>query len=382
LLRLATTLVSNGHGSAYLGRLVDPLFDAAILAEGFRRLPSQAQPLVMNTKGASASGKSTMRPLQRRLAERIGVDWRDFAIISPDIWRKYLLDYGGLGPARRYAGTLTAHEVEIIDTKLDRYMRNRAGAGRMTHLLIDRFRFDSFAQDPNHEDGGHLLTRFGDTVYMFFMITPPEATIERAWLRGEMVGRYKAVDDLLAHNVEAYCGIPALFFRWAGSMEKTVHYEYLDNSVPEGCRPFTVAFGTNGEMKILDVAKLVNIDRYQKINIDARCPDAIYPASRILAPQNNVEFLRQCTRRIPCIEFADRNDGRVYARIVNGVLVYWNETLFERAVVDDDARVATKLIADPPASDVGSPSDLSARLDPEQWPTIGQWGFGQAGSGS
>jgi hypothetical protein len=48
-----------------------------------------------------------------------------------------------------------------------------------------------------------LLTRFGDLVYMFFMITPPEMTVERAWLRGLKVGRYKAVEDLLAHNVEA-----------------------------------------------------------------------------------------------------------------------------------------------------------------------------------
>jgi hypothetical protein len=70
-------------------------------------------------------------------------------------------------------------------------------------------------------------------------------------------------------------------------------------------------------MKVLDVGKLVNIDRYQKINIDARRPEAIYPNSPILAPQNNVEFLRQCSRRIPGIDFADRNDGRIYARIEN-----------------------------------------------------------------
>ncbi|WP_204338098.1 hypothetical protein, partial [Proteus mirabilis] len=120
------------------------------------------------------------------------------------IWRKYLLDYGALGPATRYAGTLTGHEVEIVDRKLDSYMARKAQEGRMSHLLIDRFRFDSFAADSTRQDGSQLLTRFGHIVYMLFMITPPDATVERAWARGEMFGRYKAVDDLLAHNVEAY----------------------------------------------------------------------------------------------------------------------------------------------------------------------------------
>ena len=107
-----------------------------------------------------------MRPLQRYLAKVLGVKWDDFALISPDIWRKYLLDYDSHGEARRYAGTLTGHEVAIIDKKLDRYMAEKGERGQMSHLLIDRFRFDSFSSDPDKEDGSRLLTRFGQTVYM------------------------------------------------------------------------------------------------------------------------------------------------------------------------------------------------------------------------
>ena len=33
-----------------------------------------------------------MRPLQRRLAAARGLDWGDFAVVSPDIVRKYLLN--------------------------------------------------------------------------------------------------------------------------------------------------------------------------------------------------------------------------------------------------------------------------------------------------
>ena len=121
-------------------------------------LPPQEEAVVMNVKGAPASGKSTMRPLQKVLAGKLNWPWDEFALISPDIWRKFLLDYGALGAAYKYAGTLTGHEVEIIDKKLDRRMANRAAKGEIPHLLIDRFRFDSFV--PNLEEGSrHLLTR-------------------------------------------------------------------------------------------------------------------------------------------------------------------------------------------------------------------------------
>ncbi len=86
-------------------------------------------------------------------------------------------------------------------------MARKAEHAGMPHLLIDRFRFDSFAPDSS-EAGSNLLTRFGREIYMFFMITPPHETVERAWRRGLEVGRYKAVDDTLAHNVEAYAGMP------------------------------------------------------------------------------------------------------------------------------------------------------------------------------
>jgi hypothetical protein len=156
-------------------------------------------------------------------------------------------------------------------------MADKAERAGMSHLLIDRFRFDSFALHPDEEEGSRLLTRFGHLVYMFFMITPPEATVERAWSRGLQVGRYKAVDDLLAHNVEAYAGMPRLFFTWAARQDKTVHYEFLDNDVPEGQRPRTVAFGANGEMNVLDIKRLIDVERYRKINVNASNPGRCTP---------------------------------------------------------------------------------------------------------
>ena len=119
ILRLARDRAVNVLGSEAVGRAIEPLLLKAAQVEGYGLLPAQDRPIVINTKGASASGKSTLRPLQKRLAGDIGARWSDFALISPDIWRKQLLDYGSLGRAYKYAGALTAEELQIVDRKLD-----------------------------------------------------------------------------------------------------------------------------------------------------------------------------------------------------------------------------------------------------------------------
>jgi hypothetical protein len=374
LATLAAELTCNEHGSDVIGRLIEPYVREAAAREGYRLVPVQARPVVMNTKGASAAGKSTMRPLQRQLAEELGLCWSEFAVISPDIWRKFLLDYASLGDASKYAATLTGHELRIVDQKLDRYMADKAERAGMSHLLIDRFRFDSFALDPDEEEGSRLLTRFGRLVYMFFMITPPEATVERAWTRGRQVGRYKAVDDLLAHNVEAYTGMPRLFFTWAAKKDKTVHYEFLDNAVPEGERPRTAAFGTDGELNILDIKCLIDVERYRKINVDAKQPGAVYPDAGAMAPERNLEFLLECARRIPAINFVERDTGHVYARMESGRISWADPAGFEKALDDPDARAGLLALAPRSVRRDWDGRNAPPELDPDRMRTLGQWG--------
>jgi len=371
LTELAVTLVCNDHGSEVIGAAIQPLLREAAAREGYRLLPPQAHPVVMNVKGASASGKSTMRPLQRALAEKLHLPWSEFALISPDIWRKYLLDYDSLGAAYKYAGTLSGHEVEIIDKKLDLRMAAKAANGKMSHLLIDRFRFDSFA--PEGKESRRLLTRFGDLVYMFFMITPPEMTVERAWKRGLKFGRYKAVDDLLAHNVEAYEGMPELFFTWALNTGRRVHYEFLDNSVNEGERPRTVAYGWDQELTILDMKAMLDIDRFRKININAHAPAAVYAGDN-LAPDCNVAFVKRCARMIPTINFADYETGRVYARLDRGQWTWRDEAGFARALQNADTRAGLAAVT-PKTFDTAQakPFEQPDTAD-DKAHTLGAWG--------
>ncbi|MDP4004464.1 hypothetical protein [Methylobacterium sp. NEAU K] len=370
---IAGTLVSNGYGSRRIGELIEPWIAAVVDAGGYRRLAPQDHPVVMNVKGASASGKSTIRPYQLGLAKRLGMAWSDFAVITPDIWRKYLLDYGSLGAATRYAGTLTGYEVEIIDMKLDRYVTRKAAERRISNLLIDRFRFDSFQAEPGSDGGGQLLTRFGDRVYMQFMVTPPADTVERAWKRGEQFGRYKAVEDLLAHNVEAYTGMPRLFFNWALARDKQVVCEFLDNSVPLGRRPRTIAFGAGGILNILDVKGLIDIDRFRKIDIFARGPHEVFRGVD-LAASANTAFLRDCLRRMATVRFAQAETGRVFVRLDRGRITGLDRAALAEAGDGPDWAAARAVIGIP-ADRSGIP-DLDETVDPVEEPTLGAWGPG------
>jgi hypothetical protein len=374
---LAADIACNDCGGDAIGRLIEPWLIEAAFSEGYALLPRQEGPVVMNTKGPSASGKSTLRPLQKALAGDIGVRWSDFALISPDIWRKQLLDYGTLGDAYKYGGAFTGEELQIVDQKLDRYMARKAERGDMSHLLIDRFRFDSFAPD-SAEAGSNLLTRFGRVVYLFFMITPPESLVERAWNRGLDVGRYKAVDDTLAHGIEAYAGMPQLFFTWIQREDKRVHFEFLDNSVQFGEQPRTIAFGWNDTLNVLDVKCLLDVERYRRVNIDASSPEALYGNPELLAPERNTGFFRECVGRFREVNFATQATGRIYARLVGGKPVAVDRQMLAQACADADTRAglmaAAPAIFESAAPVPPQPAHLREMIDAARIHTLGAWG--------
>jgi hypothetical protein len=373
---MAGGMAGNDFGGVCIGQAIAPLLLIGAREQGYKLLPRQEHPVVINTKGPSASGKSTLRPLQKKLAGDIGAQWSDFALISPDIWRKQLLDYASLGPAYKYAGAFTSDEVQIIDQKLDRYMAAKNRRGDMSHLLIDRFRFDSFAPDSD-EAGSNLLTRFGQTVYLFFVITPPDMLVERAWMRGLEFGRYKAVDDTLAHSVEAYSGIPDVFFTWVRS-DKRIQFEFLDNTVRLGERPRTAAFGDNETFNILDVRVTLDIVRYARIDVAAAAAELLYPDPRLLAAERNVDFLMRCVNSFHWVNFADQASGRIYLRIERAQPVETDRAALETAIQTPDTLAAIRAVA--PDALTGNvpaaprPRYLNAKEGPALPPTLGQWG--------
>jgi hypothetical protein len=368
--KIALNLFGNTFGSGQVGKMIEPIMAEAAKGENYRFLPTQEKPFFMNVKGASAAGKSTIRPAQRALAGKLGIPWEDFALISPDYWRKFLLDYDSLGEDYKYAAMLTGQELEIIDKKLDRYMEAKAANKTMPHLLIDRFRFDSFDVSQFSGKESQLLTRFGDTVFLFFIITPPAETVERSWKRGLATGRYKAVDDLLYHNMEAYTGMPNLFFYSVLSTNKKIHFEFLDNSVAFGEKPRTIAFGWNGKMTILDLERLNDITRFQHVNINATRPEEVLTES----PERSFDFLKSCLRRIPEIKLADHESSKVYGLIRNGRWIFKDPSVLKMYGDDSLRRKCLRALGWDHPADGASSGPVTLDVEAEQHFTLGDWG--------
>jgi hypothetical protein len=376
---LAVDVACNEFCAKQIGRLIEQHILEAVRNDGYRLLPHRDPAIVMNTKGPSASGKSTLRPLQHALADRIGTNWSDFALISPDIWRKQLLDYASLGADQRYGAMLTAEELAIIDRKLDRYVEAKAERGQMTHLLMDRFRFGSFVFHSDRS-GDQLLSRFGQVIYFFFMITPPDALVERAWKRALEFTRYKAVDDILAHSIEAYSGMPHLFLTWARRTDKMIHFEFLDNSVALGQPPRTVAFGWNSRVFVLDVKCMMDVVRYRKVNVEATSPAELFSdtAERALKPEHNTDFLLQCVRQLHQVSFADQSSGRIYLSVEEGRPIWVDPEAIAKAVSEPHTRAAVLAVApgvlDRACAPRQAPLHVTDLLPPDRIRTLGSWG--------
>ena len=341
----------------------------------------------MNTKGASASGKSTLRPLQKKLAGDIGVNWSDFALISPDIWRKQLLDYGTLGAAYRYGGAFTAEELQIVDQKLDRYMARKAEQGGMSHLLIDRFRFDSFAPDSD-EAGSNLLTRFGRVVYLFFMVTSPESLVERAWKRGLDVGRYKAVDDTLAHAVEAYSGMPQLFFTWIERTDKQCALRISRQQRAARRTAEDDRFWLERHVELLDVKCLLDVERYRRVDINATAPEFLYSDPELASAGAQHRLSAAMRRPVPGRSISPRRPPGASMFVWSMASPVWVDRgmLAQVAARTRTRAQALRAIApsifDAESAATRSPVYLQQMIGDGRIPTLGRWGDADAADAS
>ncbi len=343
---LVTRHVMNSYGSRCVGEWIVPCIETAVQARGYLTVEKVTEPLLISLKGASAAGKSSLRPMLQKILRAKGIRPGSYATVSPDIWRRLLLDYEALGDVYKYAGRFTSNEVNVIDAKFDHYVRRQADEqASISHLLVDRFRFDSFSSEKVSKILHDTYAKYVHTLQMYFVITPPEATVERGWARGLQRGRYKAVEDFLGHSVEAYAGMPKIFCKWLAYDRPLFSYEFLDNSVPKGEFPLLIAIGTQKSMRIYRPLGLVNIQRYQKINIYAKTPDEVYPENVELDVANNSQFLLECLRRIPKVTFIDPLSGSAYLECHHNESRVLDESLYQQCLKDHELAAVLKIVS-------------------------------------
>jgi hypothetical protein len=139
-----------------------------------------------------------------------------------------------------------------------------------------------------------------------------------------------------------------------------------------------VAFGWNGEMNVLDVKSMLDVQRFRRVDVYATGPDELYEDRETLAPGNNTGFLVECARRLPLLNFADQAAGRIYLCLAAGAPAWADAEALRTAMVDPETRagilavvpdIAKGTIPGPP-----EPVYLATRLGVDRIHTLGRWG--------
>ena len=133
--------------------------------------------------------------------------------------------------------------------------------------------------------------------------------------------------------------MPDVFFTWVRS-DKHIRFEFLDNSVSFGELPRTIAFGTNHICNVLDVRRFVDIERFGRVNVDAASAAVLYPERALLAPEQNVGFLRRCVEGLGQVNFAARTSGRIYLSIGPGGSLLVDPEALQEVSADPDVHAA------------------------------------------
>jgi hypothetical protein len=136
-------------------------------------------------------------------------------------------------------------------------------------------------------------------------------------------------------------------------------------------------------MNILDVGRLLDVERYRRVDIDAAGPESLYADRESLAPARNTGFLQQCIARFREVHFAEQSTGRLYLRVVDGQAVWADRIALARALTDPDTRAGLAASApaalDPaavPASE--APLHLAEAAGGQRIGTLGEWGWQSA----
>ena len=93
-----------------------------------------------------------------------------------------------------------------------------------------------------------------------------------------------------------------------------MHFEFLDNDVPLGERPRTVAFGWNSKITILDSDCMRRLNRYKHINVDALRPEDVY----LEVDEDEQDLLLTFIGNIPNVTFVDPISSEICAEIYQG----------------------------------------------------------------
>ena len=168
--------------------------------------------------------------------------------------------------------------------------------------------------------------------------------------------------------MEAANGMRDQFLNWVNRKDQNVYFEFLDNNVPEGRQPKTIAFGKNHEINILDLDVLRKLQHYTRLNIDAKGPEDVYSVEKY----ESKDLIEILVDHIPNISFVNPNSRELEAKLKNGTWVYEKTSFLEKNRVRKNFKNSTNVSSDVPDV-VDFKKKEKAKLGSAKTRTLGDW---------
>ena len=91
-------------------------------------------------------------------------------------------------------------------------------------------------------------------------------------------------------------------------------------------------------MQIYQLRSLIDIERFQRINVLATRPEDVAAPADQLQVANNLGFFKQCIKRFALIEFIHRQVDRSFLAIRSGSFEVYDADLLKLNLADDSLR--------------------------------------------
>jgi hypothetical protein len=98
-------------------------------------------------------------------------------------------------------------------------------------------------------------------------------------------------------------------------------------------------------MQIFRPRSLIDIERFQRINVLATCPEQVAAAPELQTVAKNLGFLRQCISRFKLIEFVDEKTDLSYLTIRSGSFEISDPETFRHNLADETLHEIVELLA-------------------------------------
>jgi hypothetical protein len=135
-------------------------------------------------------------------------------------------------------------------------------------------------------------------------------------------------------------------------------------------------------MNVLDVTRMLDINRYGRVFVDATEPELLYRDRSLLAAEHNLGFLRRCVEGFRYVNFAAQASGRIYLRIESGTAVLIDPAPLQAALRDPDTLAGVTTVVPTALGDDIATAERAQYLRrhgadadrSDTAPTLGVWG--------